>query len=94
MSYLTTRVLTRLKDICDIRGKQSLSSDESEFQNLVSQFWNVDLAKEITDPLLKRYVEYSLSTNERAEQLVNRVANYTDIRGKRYLDVGCVMVDV
>ena len=66
-----------------------MSRDESEFQNSVSQFWNVDLTKEITDPLLKRYVEYSLSTNERAEQLANRVANCTDIRGKRYLDVGC-----
>lgn len=59
------------------------------FKKLLMQRYGINSIEEVQDPLAKMYLDFALSTVYRAELVKNIILKYTDIKGKRYLDVGC-----
>ena len=62
---------------------------ESRFERLLEEYFGVDDIKNITDPVKKMWVEFSLQTVERGEHVKDIVSQHTQLEGKRYLDIGC-----
>jgi 2-polyprenyl-3-methyl-5-hydroxy-6-metoxy-1,4-benzoquinol methylase len=47
------------------------------------------VTQEIDDPLFRMYVSFALSANDRGKDAAGKLGEYTSIKGKRFLDVGC-----
>ena len=62
---------------------------ESRFERLVREYYGVEDIKNITDPVKKMWVEWSLQTVERGHCVKDIVSQHTSLEGKRYLDIGC-----
>jgi 2-polyprenyl-3-methyl-5-hydroxy-6-metoxy-1,4-benzoquinol methylase len=62
---------------------------ESRFERLLKEYYGVEEIKNITDPVKKMWVEWSLQTVERGNHVKDIVSQHTPLEGKRYLDIGC-----
>ena len=61
----------------------------SKFIRDLSEHFGFDVTKEIDDPLFKMYVSFALSANDRGRDAARKLEKYINIKGKRFLDVGC-----
>lgn len=71
-------------------GLKFMSYDEMpKFKRLVMERYGIKNIEDIKDPLSKMYLDFALSTVYRAELVKNMILQHINIRGKKYLDVGC-----
>lgn len=68
------------------RFQRFLKSDNRHFHRAVCRHYQRDHE---SWPCLNLYFEYAMSTNDRGRVLAEKLAQYSEIAGKRYLDVGC-----
>lgn len=61
----------------------------TNFKKLLMQRYGIENIEGVKDPLAKMYLDFALSTVWRGEYIRNIVAQHAEIKGKRYLDVGC-----
>ncbi|MFC1938462.1 methyltransferase domain-containing protein, partial [Chloroflexota bacterium] len=64
-------------------------NNRGRFEKLLMGRFNIRSFKEVTDPVVKMWLEFAASTVQRGEQVTKTLSNYTEIKGKRCLDVGC-----
>ncbi|MFH0994524.1 MAG: methyltransferase domain-containing protein [Pseudomonadota bacterium] len=81
-------------------GKVIFSSDALRIMEMFRELQNnenshffhalaVHLAGAIDDPCLPMYFKFAISSNERGRAVAELLAKRMEIKGKRYLDVGC-----
>lgn len=59
------------------------------FKNLIRSRYGINNIDEVQDPLTKMYLDFALSTVGRGEVVKNTISQHIDIKGKKYLDIGC-----
>ncbi|OGP75672.1 MAG: hypothetical protein A2V86_15335 [Deltaproteobacteria bacterium RBG_16_49_23] len=82
------------RNLIDFISKRILSGRQpqkqrSHFEALFKKNWGVTDLKEITDPTSVMGLNFALTTVERGERIKDILLQYTEIKGKRCLDVGC-----
>ena len=65
-------------------GHFRASNNQHYFTALTRHFSTV-----ANDPCLPMYFEFAITCNERGRKVASLLNQHTDLRGKRYLDVGC-----
>ncbi|MHC1723465.1 MAG: methyltransferase domain-containing protein [Aminipila sp.] len=59
------------------------------FKNLIMKRYGINNIEGVKDPLSKMYLDFALSTVGRGELVKNIISQHLDIKGKKYLDIGC-----
>ena len=61
----------------------------SRFEELLKKQYGVASLNEVTDPVKRMWLDFALSTVQRGETVKDIISAHIQIRGKRYLDIGC-----
>jgi 2-polyprenyl-3-methyl-5-hydroxy-6-metoxy-1,4-benzoquinol methylase len=69
--------------------EQKLPIKESRFEALLRKNWGIKDLEDVKDPMARMGLNFALSTVKRGETVKNLISQYIEIKGKRYLDVGC-----
>jgi 2-polyprenyl-3-methyl-5-hydroxy-6-metoxy-1,4-benzoquinol methylase len=59
------------------------------FEALLKKSYDADDFKRVNDPVKRMWIDYALSTVKRGERVRQLILHYSEIKGKRYLDIGC-----
>lgn len=75
---------------CDIDGHSDVHPLKGTFfYSMLMNAYSVRDFHEVTDPTKKMWLDFALSTVTRGEAACNLISRHTEVKGKRYLDIGC-----
>lgn len=83
------KFLDALKNSVRSRNRPLHLEKSGQFEKLLMEHFNIRSFAEVSDPVIKMGLEFAASTVQRGESTRRLLSKYTEIKGKRCLDVGC-----